>query len=103
MVVKFRSICLQVKLWKRLVVINLVIYPNCGIAELPFPDNTMLSIHHSILVKGDHTYFKIDPSIGVEASELYPEVKYTTPEEYLDQFVWDVNFYNGACLNLVGP
>ncbi|KAK6115328.1 hypothetical protein DH2020_007597 [Rehmannia glutinosa] len=36
---------------------------------------------------GDQTYFEIEPSFGVEASELYPDVKYTTVEEYLDQFV----------------
>jgi hypothetical protein len=33
------------------------------------------------------TNFEIDPSWGLEASELYPDVKYTTVEEYLDQFV----------------
>ncbi|KAK6938837.1 NmrA-like domain [Dillenia turbinata] len=41
----------------------------------------------SLYVKGDLTNFEIDPSSGVEASRLYPDVKYTTVEEYLDQFV----------------
>ncbi|MQL88734.1 hypothetical protein Taro_021303 [Colocasia esculenta] len=36
---------------------------------------------------GDHTNFEIEPSFGVEASELYPDVKYTTVSEILDQFV----------------
>ncbi|KAK6131204.1 hypothetical protein DH2020_035052 [Rehmannia glutinosa] len=57
------------------------------IQESPIPVNIILSINHSIFVKGDQTYFEIEPSFGVEASELYPDVKYTTVEEYLDQFV----------------
>jgi len=57
------------------------------IQETPIPHNVLLSINHSVFVKGDQTNFKIEPSFGVEASELYPDVKYTTVEEYLDQFV----------------
>ncbi|CAI9777844.1 unnamed protein product [Fraxinus pennsylvanica] len=57
------------------------------IQESPIPVNVILSINHSIFVKGDQTYFEIEPSFGVEASELYPDVKYTTVEEYLDRFV----------------
>jgi len=57
------------------------------IQESPIPINVILSINHSVFVKGDQTNFKIEPSFGVEASELYPDVKYTTVEEYLDQFV----------------
>ncbi|KAH6796234.1 hypothetical protein C2S51_037220 [Perilla frutescens var. frutescens] len=57
------------------------------IQESPIPVNIILSINHSIFVNGDQTYFKIEPSFGVEASELYPDVKYTTVEEYLDNFV----------------
>lgn len=56
-------------------------------AESPIPINVMLAINHSVFVNGDQTYFEIEPSFGVEASELYPDVKYTTVEEYLDQFV----------------
>lgn len=40
-------------------------------------------------MKGDQTNFEIEASFGVEASELYPEVKYTTVDEYLNAFVWD--------------
>lgn len=47
----------------------------------------MLSIAHSVFVKGDQTNFKIEPSFGVEASELYPDIKYSTVDEFLDQFV----------------
>ncbi|KAL5558018.1 hypothetical protein UlMin_034229 [Ulmus minor] len=57
------------------------------IQESPIPINVVLAINHSIFVAGDHTNFEIEPSFGVEASELYPDVKYTTVEEYLDQFV----------------
>ena len=56
-------------------------------AEAPIPINVILSINHSVFVKGDHTNFEIEPSFGVEASQLYPDVKYTSVEEYLDQFV----------------
>ncbi|OWM88321.1 phenylcoumaran benzylic ether reductase Pyrc5-like [Punica granatum] len=57
------------------------------IQEAPVPVNAVLSISHSVFVKGDQTNFEIEPSFGVEASELYPEVKYTTVDEYLSQFV----------------
>ncbi|XP_011083667.1 isoflavone reductase-like protein [Sesamum indicum] len=57
------------------------------IAESPMPINIILAINHSVFVNGDQTYFEIDPSFGVEASELYPDVKYTTVEDYLLQFV----------------
>ncbi|KAI0529050.1 hypothetical protein KFK09_001595 [Dendrobium nobile] len=28
-----------------------------------------------------------DPTVGVEASQLYPDVKYTTVENFMDQFL----------------
>ncbi|KAJ9551712.1 hypothetical protein OSB04_015757 [Centaurea solstitialis] len=58
-----------------------------NIQESPVPLNVLLSISHSIFVKGDQTNFVIEPSFGVEASELYPDVKYTTVDEYLSRFV----------------
>ncbi|KAI5577295.1 hypothetical protein POPTR_009G118100v4 [Populus trichocarpa] len=58
-----------------------------NIQEASVPVNVVLSIGHSVFVKGDHTNFEIEPSFGVEASELYPDVKYTTVDEYLKQFV----------------
>ncbi|KAL9391439.1 hypothetical protein Peur_015359 [Populus x canadensis] len=58
-----------------------------NIREASVPVNVILSIRHSVFVKGDHTNFEIEPSFGVEASELYPDVKYTTVDEYLNQFV----------------
>ncbi|WMV27639.1 hypothetical protein MTR67_021024 [Solanum verrucosum] len=53
----------------------------------PMPINIILAINHSTFVKGDQTNFEIEPSFGVEASELYPDVKYITVEEYLGHFV----------------
>ncbi|KAJ8441996.1 hypothetical protein Cgig2_020141 [Carnegiea gigantea] len=57
------------------------------IQESGSPVNVSLAINHAIFVKGDQTNFEINPSFGVEASELYPHVKYTTVDEYLNQFV----------------
>jgi phenylcoumaran benzylic ether reductase len=51
------------------------------------PLNVVLSISHSVLVKGDHTNFDIDPSFGVETTELYPEVKYITVDEHINKFL----------------
>lgn len=56
-------------------------------SESPAPLNVVLSINHSVWVKGDHTNFEIEPSFGVEATELYPDVKYTTVDEYLNRFL----------------
>ncbi|KAF7840963.1 isoflavone reductase-like protein PCBER-like [Senna tora] len=57
------------------------------IQDSPPPVNIILSIGHSVFVKGDQTNFEIEASFGVEASALYPDVKYTTVDEYLNQFV----------------
>lgn len=57
------------------------------IQESSPPANVILSINHSSYVKGDHTNFEIESSFGEEASALYPDVKYTTVDEYLNQFV----------------
>ena len=69
------------------------------LAESPIPINIVLSINHSALVNGDMTNFEIDPSWGLEASELYPDVKYTTVEEYLDQFVWGTGISCSPVIN----
>ncbi|CAM0943430.1 unnamed protein product [Alopecurus aequalis] len=57
------------------------------IQESSAPLNVVLSLCHSAWVKGDHSNFEIDPSFGVEATELYPDVKYTTVEECLNRFL----------------
>ncbi|KAL5707430.1 hypothetical protein ACHQM5_018332 [Ranunculus cassubicifolius] len=46
-----------------------------------------LSIKHSVFIMGDQTNFEIEPSFGMEATQLYPEVKYTTVDEYLNKFI----------------
>lgn len=56
-------------------------------AESSPPLNVMLSLCHCVFVKGGHTSFEIEPSFGVEASDLYPDVKYTTVDEILNQYV----------------
>jgi hypothetical protein len=57
-----------------------------GDAETPFPNNLDMALCHSAFVKGDQTKLEIGPAV-VEASRLYPDVKYTTVEEYLNQYV----------------
>ncbi|KAK2660551.1 hypothetical protein Ddye_007084 [Dipteronia dyeriana] len=57
------------------------------IQEAPLPINIMIAINHSIFVKGDQTNFVIESPFGEEASELYPDVKYTSVDEFLQQFV----------------
>ncbi|KAF8723619.1 hypothetical protein HU200_021576 [Digitaria exilis] len=57
------------------------------IEEFPAPLNIGLSISHSVWIKGDHTNFEIEPSFGLEATEIYPDVKYTTVDEYLNRLL----------------
>ncbi|KAI9181670.1 hypothetical protein LWI28_017340 [Acer negundo] len=58
-----------------------------NIQEAAVPLNVVLSIVHSVFVKGDHTNYAIDPLFGVEASELYPDVKYSSVDEILNRLV----------------
>ncbi|KAL6627578.1 hypothetical protein ACP70R_031304 [Stipagrostis hirtigluma subsp. patula] len=57
------------------------------IQESPIPMNIVLSIAHAAYVRGEQAGFEIDPAKGVDATELYPDVKYTTVDEYLNRFV----------------
>lgn len=57
----------------------------CGCADASPPMNLILAVCHSALVKGDATNFEIEASFGVEASQLYPEVKYITVDQFLDK------------------
>ncbi|RCV24251.1 hypothetical protein SEVIR_5G069000v4 [Setaria viridis] len=45
-----------------------------------------LSIGHAAYILGE-TNFKIEPSLGAAAGELYPDVEYTTVSEYLDRLL----------------
>ncbi|RDX62779.1 Isoflavone reductase [Mucuna pruriens] len=56
------------------------------IKESSFPNNYLLALYHSQQIKGDAVY-EIDPSKDLEASEAYPHVKYSTVDEFLNQFV----------------
>lgn len=67
--------------------IEIVCWCNAIVADASFPVNIFMAIGHAVFVRGDQTNFDIDPSFGVEASELYPDVKNTTVDEYLNQFV----------------
>ncbi|GMN29455.1 hypothetical protein TIFTF001_002440 [Ficus carica] len=57
------------------------------IQESPFPLNLALSIGHAASVRGNPSVLEGESSSGVEATKLYPEVKYTTVGEFLDRFV----------------
>ncbi|CAM0879483.1 unnamed protein product [Alopecurus aequalis] len=57
------------------------------IKEAPYPLNILLFLALSIFVRGDQANFEIEPSFGVEATELYPDVKYTTIDEYLNRLL----------------
>nr|CAB3472564.1 unnamed protein product [Digitaria exilis] len=54
------------------------------IREAPF--ELGISLAHAAYILGE-TDFKIEPSRGVAAGELYPDVKYTTVSEYLDRLL----------------
>ena len=55
------------------------------LADAPIPLKMDLIFIYSTFVKGDHTYFEIDPTI--EGTQLYNHVNYTTVDEYLDTLV----------------
>lgn len=54
------------------------------ISESPEPLPFFYAIAHAGFIKGETTNFEIDPSIGLEASQIYPDVKYNTVEQYLE-------------------
>eukprot|EP01018_Ginkgo_biloba_P023126 Gb_31879 [translate_table: standard] len=56
------------------------------IEETSFPNNLLMSILHDVFVRGDQCNFDIG-EYGVEGSQLYPEVNYTTVDQYLNKFV----------------
>ena len=59
----------------------------CACAESPIPVNIILAIGHAGYVRGEQAGFEIDPAKGVDVTELYPDVKYTTVDEYLNRFL----------------
>ncbi|VVA32995.1 Hypothetical predicted protein, partial [Prunus dulcis] len=50
---------------------------------LPSPDNIAMSILHNIFIKGDQMSFELTEN-DLEASELYPDYKYTSIDSFLD-------------------
>ncbi|CDO97035.1 unnamed protein product [Coffea canephora] len=54
------------------------------IKETPYPDCMEMVFIYSAFVKGDQTHYDIESSNGVEGSQLYPQVTYTTISDYLD-------------------
>ncbi|CAM8991296.1 unnamed protein product [Rhodiola kirilowii] len=50
---------------------------------LPHPDNIPVGVLHNIFVKGDQMSFNLNED-DLEASELYPDYKYTSVDELLD-------------------
>ena len=63
-----------------------LLFPKLCDAETPFPTNLFIALSHSDFLKGDQTNFENGVD-GVEATQLYPDVKYTTVDEYLGKFV----------------
>lgn len=57
-------------------------------AALPSPQNIQISILHSLFVKGDLMNFELGKDI-LEASQLYPDLKYTSVDQLLDVFLVD--------------
>uniref|UniRef100_A0A0E0JG53 NmrA-like domain-containing protein n=1 Tax=Oryza punctata TaxID=4537 RepID=A0A0E0JG53_ORYPU len=53
------------------------------VQEAPFPVNFQLAMVHSTLVAGVCEQ-AINPAVGVEATELYPEMDFLTVDDYLD-------------------
>lgn len=70
------------------------------IQESPYPVNMGLAICLAAYVNGDHTNYEIDPSTGVEASELYPDVKYITLDQYFEENHDRTPFYLNWLLSL---
>ncbi|KMZ59418.1 putative pinoresinol-lariciresinol reductase 3 [Zostera marina] len=55
-----------------------------SIQEIPYPKNMELIFIYSTFIKGDHIYFPIDSSSGLEGTQAYPSVKLTTVHEFIN-------------------
>ncbi|CAM8987188.1 unnamed protein product [Rhodiola kirilowii] len=58
-----------------------------AIKETPYPDNMELIFVYSAFIKGDQTYFDIEVVNGLEGTQLYPRLSYTTVGQYLDTMI----------------
>ncbi|XP_027908870.1 probable pinoresinol-lariciresinol reductase 3 [Vigna unguiculata] len=52
-----------------------------------YPANFESLFIYSVFINGDHTYFDIEPPSGVNGTQLYPHLKYSTISEFLDTLV----------------
>jgi len=66
---------------------NICLHFFFGITGTSFPANFEMVFIYSAFIKGDHTYFDIESSFGVNGTQLYPHLKYTTVSEFLDTLV----------------
>lgn len=57
-------------------------------ADLSFPDNIPVAILHNIFIAGAQVSFELTDN-DLEASELYPEHKYTSVDELLNRCLVD--------------
>ena len=57
------------------------------IVDSPDPFPFFYAVAHASFIKGEMTNFEIDPTIGIEASELYNDVKYKTVDECLNKYM----------------
>ncbi|XXG63433.1 hypothetical protein AAC387_Pa05g1627 [Persea americana] len=55
---------------------------------LPHPDNVRISILHNIFIKGDQMSFELGQK-DLEASDLYPDYKYTSFDQLLSRCILD--------------
>ena len=72
-----------------LCILQIILYTSyssyCFFVESPAPLKVVLDVSYAVYVKGDQTGFETDPLAVVEASELYPDVEYTTVDQYLNR------------------
>lgn len=54
--------------------------------ETPYPQSIGVALIHSVFVRGSHLLMEMG-SDSVEALELYPDIKFTSADEYLDRFL----------------
>lgn len=57
-----------------------------SIGELPFPADFYRALKYHMLLQGG-MWGELDPAKDVEASALYPDVKYTTIDQYFNRYV----------------
>ncbi|KAK9007599.1 hypothetical protein V6N11_074519 [Hibiscus sabdariffa] len=65
---------------------NVLKSPVPEFAECSYPENMEMIFIYSAFVKEDHTYFDIQ-ACGVDGTQLYPHLKFTTVSEHLDTLV----------------